>query len=227
MNEHLFLILDMSGTIAFAISGAMMGVRKRMDLFGILILSMITATGGGITRDVVIGSLPPLSLVNPAYFIAAFASGICVFLFYSRISSLKNSIRFFDALGLGIFTVSGIQAAQMAGLNPLSVVLLGTLTGIGGGIYRDVLSGTIPFVFQKELYASISLTGGVLHLILQPYIHGPLLSYGTVFFIVLFRLISLKANWRLPLSGEESFLQKQDKPLDEEAGNRNADPHNK
>ncbi len=201
-----FLILDLTGTAAFAVSGAMTGMRKGMDIFGILILALITATGGGIIRDLLLGGLPPTALTAPIYFSTALVSGFLVFLFYKPLQGRPlRPLLFFDAIGLAIFTITGLQTALALDLSPLALLFMGTLTGIGGGILRDILSSEIPLVFQRELYASVSLTGGVLYLLLLPRIPPAPAGGGVIIFIVAFRLISLHFNWHLPTRfGRES-----------------------
>lgn len=197
-QESVFFLLDMAGTAAFAVSGAVMGVQKRLDFFGVSILALAAATAGGITRDLLIGNIPPDALSRPAYFITALTAGTLVFFFHSRLQHLRKSILFFDALGLGLFTVAGLRAGLAHHLNPLSSLFLGTLTGIGGGILRDILGDEIPFVLRRELYASLSLAGGLVYLLLRPHLPEAYLAYGVMALIVLLRLISLRFNWHLP-----------------------------
>lgn len=156
----LISILEVIGTIAFAISGALIGIKKKLDLFGVIFLSITTAVGGGIFRDLVLGNTPPVAFVKPIYCSISGAAGIITFIFYGRISKLKNIISITDALGLGVFTALGSNAALAHNMaNPFIVISMGLITGIGGGILRDVFVKDIPFVFRKEIYAVASILG--------------------------------------------------------------------
>src|SRR5690349_2429823 len=153
------LALDLIGTFAFAISGATLGVRKRLDLFGVLVLSFAAAVSGGIARDVLIGATPPAALATWHYIVVSCAAGLATFYRHGDIERLRNPVQLFDAVGLGLFAVTGAAKALAAGLNPLAAMLLGMLTGIGGGIARDVLAARIPVVLQSDLYAVAALAG--------------------------------------------------------------------
>lgn len=156
----LISILEVVGTIAFAISGALIGIEKKLDLFGVIFLSITTAVGGGIFRDLVLGNVPPVAFVRPIYCFISGIAGIVAFIFYLRISKLKNIISLTDALGLGVFTALGSNAALAHNMgNPFIVISMGLITGIGGGILRDVFVKDIPFVFRKEIYAVASILG--------------------------------------------------------------------
>ncbi|SBV35809.1 conserved membrane hypothetical protein [uncultured Stenotrophomonas sp.] len=157
--ETLVLILDLIGTFVFALSGAMMGVRRRLDLFGVLVLSFAAASAGGMTRDVLIGATPVAALSDWRYPSVSLAAGIVTFLWNPRIERLSNPVRMFDALGLAVFAVAGTQKALAFGLAPPMAAAMGMLTGIGGGIARDVLLAQVPLVLRAELYAIAALAG--------------------------------------------------------------------
>ncbi|EGD60671.1 protein of hypothetical protein function UPF0126 [Novosphingobium nitrogenifigens DSM 19370] len=152
--------LDWLGTAAFAISGAIVGVRKRFDLFGVLFLSFVVAVAGGVMRDVLIGAVPPAALSHIHYFVIAMISGLITFFRYGRVAHYQRSILLVDTLGLALFSVVGTQKAIDYGIHPVMAALLGMLTGIGGGMVRDVLSGEIPFVLRADLYALAALAAG-------------------------------------------------------------------
>ncbi|HZG56647.1 trimeric intracellular cation channel family protein [Paenibacillus sp.] len=154
---ELFLYL---GVFAAGVSGALVGIRKELDLFGVLFLGGATALGGGLARDVMIGRLPPVGFLDPAYFLVATGAGLLTWLFYRRIERLRMFILGSDAIGLGVFTAVGANAALTHGYDePFIVVSMGLITGIGGGVLRDVFVREIPFVFRKEVYAIASIVG--------------------------------------------------------------------
>ena len=159
MTDTVTLILEIIGTIAFAISGALVGIEKRMDILGVAILGATTAVGGGIMRDLLLGSTPPQALQHPLYLIIAVCSAIVIF--FSRIRSAlrRNRVLFdavllvMDSIGLGVFTSVGIGAAKQLGSGMFISACVGVVTGVGGGVMRDIMSGDIPFVFRKYFSA--------------------------------------------------------------------------
>lgn len=163
------IIIELIGIIAFAISGAILGAKRNFDIFGIIVLGVITAVGGGALRDIVLGILPPAMFTNSLYVFAAFltscvtffAAGASVSKFKKRKKFFKELVNFFDAIGLGIFAVTGANTAIVNGFidNPFLVIFVGVVTGIGGGMLRDILAGRIPFVLYKDIYASAAILG--------------------------------------------------------------------
>ena len=199
---HPFIVaLDLVGTFVFAISGATLGVRKGLDLFGVLVLSFAAAVSGGIARDVLIGATPPAALASWHYVAVSCAAGLATFYRGADIERLRNPVQLFDAIGLGLFAVTGTAKALAAGLNPVSAMLLGMLTGIGGGIARDILAARIPVVLQADLYAVAALAGAALVVLGErlglP--QAPVLAAGAVLVFVL-RLIAIRRGWRLPVA---------------------------
>ncbi|MEC5115797.1 trimeric intracellular cation channel family protein, partial [Xanthomonas oryzae] len=146
-------LLDLLGTFVFALSGATVAVRNRLDLFGVLVLSCAAAVSGGIVRDVLIGATPPAALVQPQYLLVACLAGVAGFYWHAAVERLRNPVQIFDAAGLALFAVYGTSKALDYHLSPLSATLLGMLSGIGGGIARDLLVARTPVVLQAELYA--------------------------------------------------------------------------
>jgi uncharacterized membrane protein YeiH len=193
--------LDLLGTFVFAISGATLGVRKQLDLFGVLVLSFAAAVSGGIARDVLIGATPPAALATWHYIVVSCAAGLATFYRHGEIERLRNPVQLFDAVGLGLFAVTGTAKALAAGLDPLAAMLLGMLTGIGGGIARDVLAARIPVVQQADLYAVAALAGAAVVVAGQrlglPL--APVLATGAVVVIVL-RFHAIRRGWRLPVA---------------------------
>ena len=200
--ETLVLALDLIGTFVFALSGAMAGVRHRLDVFGVLVLSIAAGNAGGMTRDVLIGAVPPAAIADWRYIAVSLVAGLATFWAYRTVRRLQDALLIFDALGLAVFAVSGALKALAFGLNPLAAVLLGTLTGIGGGMLRDVLVQEVPTVLRAELYAVAALAGAtvvvggrMLDLPSAPLaIAGAALCFGL-------RLIALRRGWELPVAG--------------------------
>lgn len=170
LEELIYFIVEIIGTVAFATSGAMVAINKGVDIFGVLVLSSITALGGGAIRDILIGALPPRMFSDYRYVVAAVIVSTVVFIIayifrerYQQKAKIVDSVNnIFDAIGLGLFTVTGVQVAIDSGfrMNGILVVCLGVITGIGGGVLRDVMLREIPFVLKKRIYALASIAGG-------------------------------------------------------------------
>lgn len=170
LEELIYFIVEIIGTVAFATSGAMVAINKGVDIFGVLVLSSITALGGGAIRDILIGALPPRMFSDYRYVVAAVIVSTVVFIIayifrerYQQKATIVDSVNnIFDAIGLGLFTVTGVQVAIDSGfrMNGILVVCLGVITGIGGGVLRDVMLREIPFVLKKRIYALASIAGG-------------------------------------------------------------------
>lgn len=199
--RDLLLALDLAGTFVFAISGAMMGVRRRLDFFGVLALAFVASSAGGITRDLLIGAVPPAAINDWRYFAVAMAAGLAIFFWYSPISRLRTAILVFDAAGLALFAVAGAEKAVAFGLNPLAAALLGMLTGIGGGITRDLLVARTPAVLQRDLYAVAALAGAALvvvgHAMDWPVIPTAIAAAALCFGL---RLAAIRRGWNLPVA---------------------------
>src|SRR5690606_2073381 len=157
--QTLVLILDLCGTFAFALSGAVAGVRKRLDVYGVLVVAFTASTFGGISRDVLIGAIPPAALSDWRYLAVSLVAGLIVFFWSSIITRLRGPVQVLDAVGLAFFCVAGAEKALTFGLTPLMAALLGMVTGVGGGIVRDVLLAKIPTVLRADLYAVAALAG--------------------------------------------------------------------
>jgi uncharacterized membrane protein YeiH len=194
-------ILDLIGTFVFAISGASAGVRHRLDLFGVLVLSFAAATAGGITRDLVIGAVPPAAFSSWLYLALAILAGLMTFWRHGFIERLHRPVLIFDAAGLGIFAVTGTQKAFEFGLNPVMAGLIGMVSGIGGGMIRDILVAQTPAVLRGELYAVAALVGAAVVVLfhwlawpaLPALIIGALLCFGL-------RVVALRHNLHLPIA---------------------------
>lgn len=195
------LILNLLGTFIFGLSGGFLAVRKRLDLFGVMVLAVAAALGGGIMRDVLLGHTPPQTLTDWRYLAVAAIAGIAVFLQYPRIASWANIVKTLDAAGLGLFTVTGTTAALHAGLGEVPSALLGMLTGVGGGALRDVLAQEVPMVLRGEIYALASLLGAII-VILAFEANLPVLPLDVIAAAATFtfRMVSLWRGWNLPIA---------------------------
>ena len=209
--ENWYFILELIGTAAFAVSGAMTAVQMRMDLFGAAILGMATACGGGIIRDMILGLTPPKAFRNPVYAIVAIVISILVFQpFVRRFLHRRQDIydmvlQNADTVGLAIFTMTGIETAMSYTAKPnlLLAVFVGILTGTGGGVLRDVFANITPVIFRKYFYASASLTGALTCVLLWGKLgHMPAVIAGAATVLVL-RILAAHYRWHLPAAKED------------------------
>ena len=165
-----FQIIDILGTIAFAISGALVAMNKRMDAFGVLIIAFVTAVGGGTLRDVMIGLEPVSWMRNMTFVYVITASAVFAVIFRKRISYLRTSLFLFDTIGIALYTVVGIETGLVAGLHPIICIALGTMTACFGGVIRDMLCNEIPVIFRKEIYATACILGGLTYFLLLQFL---------------------------------------------------------
>jgi len=195
-----FLVtLDLLGVFAFAVSGASAGIEKRLDIFGILVLATVAATFGGIARDLLIGAVPPAAIASAHYLIVSLLAGLAAFIWYPLIKKLQSPVLFFDAIGLAFFVVTGTQKALAFGINPVIAAVLGMLTGIGGGVMRDLLVAQVPVILRTDFYALAALAGAGAIVIgdatgLPPQVSA--LAGGTL--CLGLRLMAIRYGWRLP-----------------------------
>jgi uncharacterized membrane protein YeiH len=195
----LVLALDLVGTFVFALSGALAGVKRRLDFFGIMALSFAAANSGGITRDLLIGAVPPAAISDWRYLAASLVAGALTFFWHPAIERLHSAVLVFDGAGLALFAVAGTEKALAFGLNPVMAALLGMLTGIGGGIVRDVLLIEVPTVLRSEIYAIAALAGAAVvvigHVLVLPSaiaaLAGAVLCFGI-------RMLAISHSWNLP-----------------------------
>ena len=202
----MLFVLELIGTIAFAISGAVVGIQKKMDVFGVSILAMTTAVGGGIIRDIILNVTPPAAFRRPVFALSAIAVGIIVFTLYrfhlemEKLSFYDALLGVMDAIGLGLFTVIGVEAAyvHVADSNAYLAVFVGVVTGVGGGVMRDIFAGNTPAVFTKHFYACASLIGAIVCALSWSRI-DPVFSmlFGAITIVVLRNLAS-HYRWSLP-----------------------------
>jgi uncharacterized membrane protein YeiH len=199
--KTLVLTLDLVGTFVFALSGALGGARRRLDIFGVLVLSFVAANSGGIVRDLLIGATPPAAIGDWRYLAVSLLAGVAVFFWSPVIEKLRNPVLLFDAAGLALFCVAGAQKALVHGLQPVSAALLGMLTGIGGGVARDVLLSEVPAVLRSDIYAVAALAGAAvvvagdaLRLPSTPTaLAGAALCFGL-------RMAAIRLGWHLPVA---------------------------
>ena len=202
MSEQLgavWLTLDLAGTAVFAVSGAAVGVKYRLDVFGVCVLAFVAGNAGGVLRDVMLGATPPAALSGWHHVTVSLCAALLTFLWHPRLERLRTPILLFDAAGLGLFAVSGTEKALAFGLDPLIAALLGMLTGIGGGMLRDLLVREIPTVLQGELYAVAALAGAAVvvagHVLQLPPTAPAMIGAALCFSI---RLVSIRRGWSLP-----------------------------
>ncbi|WP_168787421.1 trimeric intracellular cation channel family protein [Paraburkholderia aromaticivorans] len=200
MSGHaLYLLLDLVGTFVFAISGAVAAKQRNLDLFGIVAIAFVVACGGGIVRDVCIGAVPPAGLSNWRYLVAAVIAALMTIVAYRHVRRLQQPVLFFDAVGLGLFAVSGAQKALTYGHNAEVAILLGVTTAVGGGALRDVLLARVPVILKREIYASAALLGAVIQVVCeQRGLSKPWTPWAATFVCLGLRLLSLHFHWRLP-----------------------------
>ena len=195
----LFDILDILGIIAFAVSGVLTALHKRMDSFGIFIIAFATAVGGGTLRDVLIGNTPVSWMLNVKYIYIIAIAVIIALIFRGRLKHLRSSLFLFDTIGLGVFTIIGIEKGLEIGLHPIICIALGTMTACFGGVIRDILSAEIPIIFRKEIYATACIIGGVIFLGLSEIgVPKNLIYISTSSVIILIRILAIKYNLSLP-----------------------------
>ena len=195
------IALDLAGVFVFALSGATVAVQRRLDLFGVLVLAVVASLSGGIARDLLIGAVPPAAIADWRYVAAGCFGGLVTFYRHADIERLQSPVQIFDAAGLGLFAVAGTEKALMLGLHPVSAVLLGMLTGIGGGVARDIIVAQIPVVLHSELYAIAAVAGGVVvvvgHALGLPQV--PVMLTGVALCFGL-RFMAIRRGWGLPTS---------------------------
>ena len=214
--DIIWYIFDMIGTIAFAVSGALVGVSRKMDIFGMTVLALATAIGGGIVRDVLLGYFPPNSLRNIVYVTVVLVVTVIVFLIYNsryRKHAMgprsRASYLLADALGLASFTVTGASAGfKLYPELPIFIVLLCTITAVGGGIIRDMLAQRIPSVLKEDVYALPSIIGGIVYYLMVTSSWDSMAVYGAFTVVLVIRLLALKYNWSLPKVGKTKPVAK-------------------
>ncbi len=195
----IFTALDILGTIAFAISGALSAINRKLDPFGIFIIAFVTAIGGGTVRDILIGNTPVSWMQNTLNIYLIGIAATLAIIFRNKLGYLKRSLFLFDTIGLGIFTIIGVETGINAGLEPIISVALGAMTGCFGGVIRDILCNEIPVIFRKEIYATASIAGGICFMVLYAFaIDQNIIYIATTLLIITIRLVVVKYKISLP-----------------------------
>jgi uncharacterized membrane protein YeiH len=195
------VVLDLLGIFVFAITGALVGVRKELDVFAVLVLAATTGLGGGFIRDVLIGAVPPAALADWRYLLVPVAAGLMTFFFHPSLGRKEPVINVLDAAGLALFCVTGALKALELGLGPLPAALMGMVTGIGGGMVRDVLTGRVPLVFRGELYATPALVGALIAVLgREAGLDTGLVAWPAALVCFGWRVIALRRGWNAPVA---------------------------
>ena len=198
--------LDILGTFVFAISGALVASDKKFDLFGVIIIAFVTAVGGGMLRDVLINAHPINWIGDLNYLFTILVAVILTFLFKSKIAYLSKTLFLFDTVGISVFTLLGLQKGLLLDLHPIVALIMGMISAVFGGVLRDVLTNKVPLIFEKEIYASACLAGGISYLILTNFNVPKDINFiisGSV--IIIIRLISVKFKLQLPKINDDLF----------------------
>ncbi len=194
-----YFITDILGTIAFAISGVLVAMDKKLDLFGVFIIAFVTAVGGGTLRDILIGNTPVIWLQQMTYLIVILGAVIFAILFREKLKYVRTSLFLFDTIGIGLYTMVGIEKGMEAGLLPVMCIALGTITASFGGVIRDILCNEIPVIFRKEIYATACVIGGVGYFLLRKLPFDDNYAYvAGIVIIIGIRLLAVKFKIALP-----------------------------
>lgn len=199
----MFYLLDILGTMAFAISGVLTALNKKMDPFGVFVIAFVTAVGGGTLRDILIGRTPVGWMQDLNYVYVVTAGFILAVIFRRKLDKLRTSLFFFDTIGLGVFTLIGLEKGLEVNLHPIICVALGTMTACFGGVTRDILCNQIPVVFRREIYATICILGGGVFFVLKSFnVPQDVLYLVTSGVIIATRLMAVIFKWSLPSLGK-------------------------
>jgi uncharacterized membrane protein YeiH len=199
-------VIDILGTFAFAISGALVALDKKFDLFGVLIIAFVTAVGGGMLRDILINAHPINWIGNLEYLYTIFIAVVFTFLFKSKIAHLSKTMFLFDTIGISVFTLLGLEKGLSFNLHPIIALIMGVISAVFGGVLRDVLTNKVPLIFEKEIYASACLAGGIIYLLLNYYkIDANLNFIISAAVVAIIRVIAVKFHLELPKIQEDIF----------------------
>lgn len=198
--------LDLIGTFAFAISGALVASKKDFDLFGVIIIAFVTAVGGGMLRDVLINAHPINWIGDLNYIWTILVAVVFTFLFKSKIAPLSKTLFLFDTIGIGVFTLLGIQKGLLFQLHPFVALVMGMVSAVMGGVLRDVLTNEVPLIFKKEIYASACLLGGIVFLVSNHFgLSEWFQFFATVLTVIVIRLLAVKYHLQLPKIKDDIF----------------------
>jgi uncharacterized membrane protein YeiH len=200
VSATLLLLFDLVGVFVFALAGASAGVAKKLDLFGVVVVGVASAIGGGVLRDLLLGTAPPFALKDWRYLVVPTAASIVVFYFHPQFSRLRRVVLVSDAAGLGLFVVAGTAKALDAGVPAVGATVVGVLTGIGGGVIRDLLTGEIPVVLRREVYALAALAGSVVVVVADGRgLEGAVSAGVGAALVFLLRILALLRRWSVPV----------------------------
>ena len=195
----MFYIIDILGTISFAISGVLIAMNKRMDVFGVLIIAFVTAVGGGTLRDVLIGATPVSWMKDMTFVYVILGSTFSAILFKSKIDYLRKSLFLFDTIGIGLYTLVGIEKGLSAGLHPIICIALGTMSACFGGVIRDILCNEIPVIFRKEVYATACILGGLSYFLIRKLpVENDLVFVISGLVVIITRVVAVRFKVSLP-----------------------------
>ena len=195
----MFYTIDILGTIAFAISGVLVAMNKKMDLFGILIIAFVTAVGGGTLRDILIGQTPVAWMKDMTFTYVILGSAVFAVIVRNKINYLRTSLFLFDTIGIGLYTVIGIEKGLSAGLHPIICIALGTMSACFGGVIRDILCNEIPVIFRKEIYATACILGGLSYFLIRKLpIESDFVFMMAGAIVIVVRLLAVKFKIALP-----------------------------
>ncbi len=198
MHSSISLVIDLIGTAVFALSGGLLAVRRNFDIVGVLVLSVAAGLGGGMLRDVLLGDTPPAALRNEAYLLTALVAALIAFFFHPRVEQLRRSMLLLDALGLGFFAVSGTLRSLSAGLGPVPAILLGVVTGAGGGVIRDLLALEVPLVLRRDVYALAALVGALAFVGVDRVSTQVVAAIVGISLTFALRVLSMRFGWQAP-----------------------------
>ena len=209
---ELIYAVDILGTFTFAISGALVASEKKFDLFGVIIIAFVTAVGGGMLRDVLIDAHPINWIGDLNYLYTILVAVILTFLFKSKIAPLSKTMFLFDTIGLGVFTLLGLEKGLLFNLHPIVALIMGMISAVFGGVLRDVLTNKVPLIFEKEIYASACLAGGIMYLTLNYFAVSNNITFMlSALVIVIIRIIAIKYHLQLPKIKDDLFSKKENK----------------
>lgn len=194
----MFHIIEILGTIAFAISGSLAAMNKKLDPFGVFVIAFVTAVGGGTLRDVMIGRTPVAWMTELDYVYLIVVGYVLALIFRKKLDRFRISLFLFDTIGLGVFTLIGLQKGLETGLHPIICIALGTMTACFGGVIRDILCNEIPVIFRREIYATICMAGGILFFVLKAFeLNDNVLSIIVAAFMIALRILAVTYRWSL------------------------------
>ena len=203
---EIIYVLDILGTFAFAVSGALVASDKKFDLFGVIIIAVVTAVGGGMLRDVLINAHPINWIGDLNYLYIIFSAVLFTFLFKSKIAHLSKTMFLFDTIGISVFTLLGLQKGLAYNLHPIIALIMGMISAVFGGVLRDVLTNKVPLIFEKEVYASACLAGGIMYLILNYFNVDENINFiVSASVVVIIRAIAVKFHLELPKIKDDLF----------------------